>query len=57
MMNMLDRYKKRFVFATSSLLRKFEADGALMKRFSRIGFLTDRVKALGTVAMAENSVP
>lgn len=56
-MNMLDRYKKRFVFATSSLLRKFEADGALMKRFSRIGFLTDRVKALGTVAMAENSVP
>ena len=45
LMIMLDRYKKRFVFATSSLLRKFEADGALMKRFSRIGFLTDREKA------------
>ena len=41
LMYMLDRYKKRFVLADSSLLRELEPDDALMERLSRIGVLSD----------------
>ena len=39
LMEMLERYKEKFVLADSSLLRELEPDDALMERLSRIGIL------------------
>ena len=41
LMDMLDRYKERFILADSSLLREFEPNDTLMERLSRIGVLSD----------------
>lgn len=41
LMEMLERYKEKFVLADSSLLRELEPDDALMERLSRIGVLSD----------------
>ena len=41
LMEMLERYKEKFVLADSSLLRELEPDDALMERLSRIGVLAD----------------
>lgn len=41
LMDMLNRYKERFILADSSLLREFELDDTLMERLSRIGVLSD----------------
>ncbi len=45
LMDMMNRYKERFILADSSLLREFEPDDILIKRLSRIGFLADGEKA------------
>ena len=41
LLEMLERYKEKFVLADSSLLRELEPDDALMERLSRIGVLSD----------------
>ncbi len=41
LMEMLERYKEKFVLADSSLLLELEPDDALMERLSRIGILSD----------------
>ena len=41
LMEMLERYKEKFVLADSSLLRELEPDDALMERLSRVGVLAD----------------
>ena len=39
--DMMNRYKERFIFSDTSLLREFELDNTLMERISRIDILTD----------------
>ena len=41
LMDMMNRYKERFILADSSQLQEFEPDDALMERLSRIGVLSD----------------
>ncbi|MEY8519062.1 hypothetical protein AALC25_19645 [Lachnospiraceae bacterium 29-84] len=41
LLEMLERYKEKFVLADSSLLLELEPDDALMERLSRIGVLSD----------------
>ena len=41
LMDMLNRYKERFILADSSLLQDFESDDALIERLSRIGVLAE----------------
>ena len=41
LMDMIDRYKERFILADSSLLQDFESDDALIERLSRIGVLAE----------------
>ena len=41
LLEMLERYKEKFVLADSSLLLELEPDDALMERLSRIGVLLD----------------
>ena len=45
LMDMMNRYKERFILADSSQLQEFEPDDALMERLSRIGVLADGEKA------------
>ncbi len=39
LLDVMSRYKERFIFADTSILREFEPDDTLMERFSRIGIL------------------
>ena len=41
LMDIMNHYKERFIFADTSLLREFEPDNTLMERISRIDILTD----------------
>ncbi len=41
LMDIMKHYKERFIFADTSLLRKFEPDDTLMERISRIDILKD----------------
>ena len=41
LMDIMNNYKERFIFADTSLLREFELDDTLMERISRIDILTD----------------
>ena len=41
LMDIMNNYKERFIFADTSLLREFEPDDTLMERISRIDILTD----------------
>ena len=41
LMDMMNRYKERFILADSSQLQEFEPEDALMERLSRIGVLSD----------------
>ena len=41
LMDMINRYKEKFILADSSQLQEFEPDDALMERLSRIGVLAD----------------
>ena len=41
LMDMMNRYKERFILADSSQLQEFESEDALMERLSRIGVLSD----------------
>ena len=45
LMDMMNRYKERFILADSSQLQEFEPEDALMERLSRIGVLADGEKA------------
>ena len=38
---MMNRYKERFIFSDTSILREFEPDDTLMERISRIDILKD----------------
>ena len=40
-LDIMNDYKERFIFADTSLLREFEPDDVLMERLSRIGALAD----------------
>lgn len=39
--DMMNRYKERFIFSDTSILREFEPDDTLMERISRIDILKD----------------
>ena len=39
LLDVMSRYKERFIFADTSILREFEPDDTLMESFSRIGIL------------------
>ena len=41
LMDIMNNYKEKFIFADTSLLREFEPDNTLMERISRIDILTD----------------
>ncbi len=41
LMDIMNHYKERFIYADTSLLREFEPDNTLMERISRIDILTD----------------
>ena len=41
LMDIMNHYKERFIFADTSLLREFEPDDTLMERISRIDILKD----------------
>ena len=41
LLDIMNHYKERFIFADTSLLREFEPDDTLMERISRIDILTD----------------
>ena len=41
LMDIMNKYKEKFIFADTSLLREFEPDNTLMERISRIDILTD----------------
>ena len=41
LMDIMNKYKEKFIFADTSLLREFEPDNTLMERNSRIDILTD----------------
>ena len=41
LMDIINKYKEKFIFADTSLLREFEPDNTLMERISRIDILTD----------------
>lgn len=41
LLDIMNHYKERFIFADTSLLREFEPDDALMERLSRVGILAD----------------
>ena len=41
LMDIMNNYKERFIFADTSLLREFEPDNTLMERISRIDILAD----------------
>jgi hypothetical protein len=41
LMDIMNHYKERFIFADTSLLREFELDDTLMERISRIEILKD----------------
>ena len=45
LLDMMNRYKERFILADSSQLQEFEPEDALMERLSRIGVLADGEKA------------
>lgn len=41
MLDIMNHYKEKFIFADASLLREFELDNTLMERLSRIDILTN----------------
>ena len=41
LMDIMNHYKERFIFADNSFLWEFEPDNTLMERISRIDILTD----------------
>lgn len=41
MLDIMNHYKERFIFADTSLLQEFEPDNTLVERLSRIDILTD----------------
>ena len=41
LLDIMNHYKERFIFADTSLLREFEPDDALMERIARIDILKD----------------
>ena len=41
LIDIMNHYKERFIYADTSLLREFEPDNTLMERISRIDILTD----------------
>ena len=41
LMDIMNNYKEKFIFADTSLLQEFKPDNTLMERISRIDILTD----------------